>query len=46
MAAVPDPAATRRVTFVVPAYDEERRLGASLERLIEFLGRQPYETVR
>jgi dolichyl-phosphate beta-glucosyltransferase len=37
-------AATRRVSFVVPAYDEERRLGGSLERLLEYLGRQPYES--
>jgi dolichyl-phosphate beta-glucosyltransferase len=44
MAAAPEAAATRRVTFVVPAYDEERRLGASLDRLIDFLARQPYES--
>ena len=30
------------VTFVVPAYNEERRLGESLARLIEFGARQPY----
>ncbi len=44
MTAAPDPAAPRRVTFIVPAYDEERRLGASLERLVDFLGRQPYQS--
>jgi dolichyl-phosphate beta-glucosyltransferase len=44
MTAAPHPAATRRVTFVVPAYDEERRLGGSLQRLIEFCQRQPYES--
>ena len=44
MATAPGPAATRRVSFIVPAYDEERRLGGSLERLIEFCARQPYES--
>jgi len=44
MPAAPEAAATRRVTFVVPAYDEERRLGASLDRLTDFLARQPYES--
>jgi dolichyl-phosphate beta-glucosyltransferase len=44
MTAAPNPAATRRVTFVVPAYDEERRLGGSLQRLIEFCHAQPYES--
>lgn len=44
MTAAPNPTATRRVTFVVPAYDEERRLGASLQRLIEFCRAQPYES--
>ena len=33
----------RRVSFVVPAYDEERRLADSLRRLIEFVAGQPYE---
>jgi dolichyl-phosphate beta-glucosyltransferase len=42
MAAAPEPAANRRVSFVMPAYDEERRLGGSLKRLIEFLAGQPY----
>jgi len=32
-----------RVSFVVPAYDEERRLGDSLARLIDFAAGQPYE---
>jgi dolichyl-phosphate beta-glucosyltransferase len=44
MAAAPQPAATRRVTFVVPAFDEERRLGSSLQRLIEFCQGQAYES--
>lgn len=34
--------APRTVTFVVPAKDEERRLGDSLRRLIEFAGKQDY----
>ena len=33
----------RRISFVVPAYDEERRLADSLRRLIEFVAGQPYE---
>ncbi len=44
MTAAPNSATTRRVTFVVPAYDEERRLGGSLQRLIEFCQGQPYES--
>jgi dolichyl-phosphate beta-glucosyltransferase len=44
MTVAPQAAATRRVTFIVPAYDEERRLGSSLDRLIAFLGHQPYES--
>ncbi|MDP3766663.1 MAG: glycosyltransferase, partial [Dehalococcoidia bacterium] len=31
------------MSFVVPAYNEERRLGASLARLIEFAAQQPYD---
>lgn len=37
-------AAPRCVSFVVPAYDEEQRLGASLERLIAYCAQQPYES--
>lgn len=37
------PLALRSVSFVVPAFDEERRLGASLVRLIEFAASQPYD---
>jgi len=33
----------RSVSFVVPAYNEEPRLGASLARLIEFAASQPYK---
>ncbi len=33
----------RHVSFVVPAYDEERRLSESLRRLVEFVAGQPYE---
>jgi len=44
MTGAPEPAATRRVSFVVPAYDEERRLGMTLDRLIDFLSRQPYDS--
>jgi dolichyl-phosphate beta-glucosyltransferase len=36
-------AAPRRVSFVVPAYDEERRLGGSLDRLVAYLAEQDYE---
>ncbi len=40
----PTPApAAKSVSFVVPAYNEERRLGDSLARLIEFVARQPYD---
>ena len=46
MADAPSSSATRRrpgsVSFVVPAYNEERRLGDSLARLIDFASRQPY----
>ena len=34
--------APQSVSFVVPAYNEERRLGESLSRLVEFAARQPY----
>lgn len=34
----------RHVSFVVPAYDEERRLGGALERLIAYCAQQPYES--
>lgn len=34
----------RRVSFVVPAKDEEGRLGPSLQRVIEFVATQPYES--
>ncbi len=44
MTDAPPSAAPRRVSFVVPAYDEERRLGSSLERLIAYLARQDYES--
>jgi dolichyl-phosphate beta-glucosyltransferase len=36
-------AAPRRVSFVVPAYDEEARLSPSLKRLIAYLAQQNYE---
>ncbi len=36
------PSSAPHISFVVPAYDEERRLGDSLARLIEFSARQPY----
>ncbi len=36
--------ALRRVSFVIPAFNEERRLGSSLQRLIEYCGSQPYES--
>jgi dolichyl-phosphate beta-glucosyltransferase len=32
------------VTFVIPAYNEEARLPASLDRAIVFLGEQPYDS--
>jgi dolichyl-phosphate beta-glucosyltransferase len=41
METTPAPA---RVSFIVPAYDEERRLGPSLQRLIAFCAQQPYES--
>jgi dolichyl-phosphate beta-glucosyltransferase len=34
----------QRVSFVIPAKDEEGRLGASLERLVAFVRAQPYES--
>ncbi len=36
------PSAQHSVTLVVPAYNEERRLGDSMARLIAFASRQPY----
>jgi dolichyl-phosphate beta-glucosyltransferase len=36
------PPEPRRVSFVVPAFNEERRLRSSLARLVEFGSRQPY----
>lgn len=38
----PSPSARRTVSFVVPAKDEERRLGDSLRRLIAFAAKQDY----
>lgn len=32
------------LSVIVPAYNEERRLGATLERLAEFLRAQPYQS--
>ena len=37
------PARPGRVSFIVPAYNEEHRLGHSLVRLIEFAASQAYE---
>jgi glycosyltransferase involved in cell wall biosynthesis len=37
-------AAPQRVSFVIPAKDEEKRLGASLRQLIAFVATQPYES--
>ncbi len=42
MAAGPSSLAPRYVSFVVPAYNEERRLSDSLARLVDFAGSQPY----
>ena len=42
MATGPSPFVPRSVSFVVPAYNEEARLGASLARLIEFGREQVY----
>jgi len=42
MAGLPSSTSARTVSFVVPAKDEERRLGDSLRRLIEFAGKQDY----
>lgn len=44
MTEAPPSAAPRRVSFIVPAYDEERRLGGSLERLVAYCAQQPYES--
>ena len=44
MAEVSPSATLRRVSFIVPAFDEERRLGASLDRLIAYCAEQPYES--
>jgi glycosyltransferase involved in cell wall biosynthesis len=40
-ASAPDPSAPQ-LSLVVPAFNEERRLGESLTRLIDFAARQPY----
>jgi dolichyl-phosphate beta-glucosyltransferase len=37
-------AARPHVSFVMPAYNEEARLPLSLNRVIDFLGAQPYES--
>ncbi len=42
MADGPTPSSSPHLSFVVPAYNEERRLGDSLARLVEFSARQPY----
>lgn len=42
MAGLPSSTSARIVSFVVPAKDEERRLGDSLRRLIEFAAKQDY----
>ena len=42
MAGAAPSSAQRTVSFVVPAKDEERRLGESLRRLIDFASRQSY----
>jgi glycosyltransferase involved in cell wall biosynthesis len=44
MAEASPSAAPRRVSFIVPAFDEERRLGSSLDSLIAYCAQQPYET--
>lgn len=36
--------APQRISFVIPAKDEEGRLGASLVRLLAFIQAQPYES--
>ncbi|MGB2695346.1 MAG: dolichyl-phosphate beta-glucosyltransferase [Dehalococcoidia bacterium] len=33
----------RSVSFIVPAYNEESRLGSLLDRLIDYVARQPYD---
>jgi dolichyl-phosphate beta-glucosyltransferase len=38
------PPNARLVSFIVPAFDEERRLGASLDRLIVYLAAQDYKS--
>lgn len=42
MTGAPAPLRVDRVSFVVPAKDEEGRLGGSLRRLIDFVEVQPY----
>jgi dolichyl-phosphate beta-glucosyltransferase len=42
MPGAPGQFSPRSVSFVVPAYNEERRLGESLRRLIEYAAAQPY----
>jgi glycosyltransferase involved in cell wall biosynthesis len=44
MAEASPSAAPRRVSFIVPAFDEERRLGSSLDSLIAYCAQQPYES--
>jgi dolichyl-phosphate beta-glucosyltransferase len=34
---------TRSISIVIPAYNESARLGASLDRVLTFIGRQPWE---
>jgi len=41
---VSDPARVPHVTFVIPAYNEEARLPASLDRVIAFLAQQPFDS--
>jgi dolichyl-phosphate beta-glucosyltransferase len=36
--------APQRISFVVPAFDEERRIGDGLQRLTEFCAKQSYES--
>lgn len=38
------PHTPQRVSFVIPAKDEAKRLGASLQQLIAFVAAQPYES--
>ena len=44
MADAPASSSSVFLSFVVPAYNEERRLGESLARLAEFAARQSYES--